>query len=63
MCKLFGKELKKEVERITTYMRIEEFNRIKFQPILRQYVTDKSFPLEERFEVWKNIVKKKNMGG
>ena len=31
-------------------------------PILRQYVTDKSFPIEERFKVWSKWCKKKVHG-
>jgi len=32
------------------------------QPALRRYVTDKSFPLEERFPVWVNHCKKEEGG-
>jgi len=31
-------------------------------PLLRQYVTDKSFPIDERFDVWKKWCKKKVHG-
>jgi hypothetical protein len=62
MCELIGKELKKEVGRIVDYIKSAEIMQIKFQPILRQYVADKSFPLEERFEVWSQYCKKEEYG-
>lgn len=47
-----GTELQCEASRIMDALRINALFHKKVQPTLRQYVTDKSFPLDERFLVW-----------
>jgi len=41
-----------EVNHIVDTMKANAHFHANAQPVLRQYVTDKSFPLAERFQVW-----------
>lgn len=47
-----GTELQREASRIVDALRINALFHKKVQPALRQYVTDKSFSLDERFLIW-----------
>ena len=57
---MIGAELQREVSRIIDAVRINALFHKKVQPTLRQYVTDKSFPLMIRFQVWETYCDKEH---
>jgi len=52
------RELVREVMRIVDALKADALFQKKVQPTLRRYVIDKSYPLDARFQVWKDYCDK-----